>query len=88
MKKLWAFSAIALCAMATATGCGDRSGEKVDSTKAQLRVATFDGGVGDQWLKNAAKIFEEKCAERDDFQDGRVGVQIHVTADRSCTGDI
>ena len=88
MKKLLAFSAIVLCTMATATGCGERGGEKVDSTKAQLRVATFDGGVGDQWLKNAAKIFEEKCAERDDFQDGRVGVQIHITADRSCTGDV
>ncbi len=85
MKKVFALSIIAMCALGV-TGCHKGSGEAVDSTKAQLKVATFDGGVGDQWLKNAAKLFEEKNAERDDFQEGRVGVQIHVTSNRGCSG--
>ena len=85
MKKLFALSVVALCALGV-SGCKKGSGESIDNTKAQLRVATFDGGVGDQWLKNAAKLFEEKNAERDDFQDGRIGVQIHVTSNRACSG--
>ena len=85
MKKVFALSIIAMCALGV-TGCNKKGGEPVDSTKAQLKVATFDGGVGDQWLKKAAKLFEEKNAERDDFQEGRVGVQIHVTSSRGCSG--
>ena len=85
MKKLLALSVVALCTLGV-SGCKKGSGESVDSTKAQLKVATFDGGVGDQWLKNAAKLFEEKNAERDDFQDGRIGVQIHVVSNRACSG--
>ena len=87
MKKLFVLSAVALCAIAI-TGCKKGSGEAVDNSRAQLRIVTFDGGVGDQWLKNAAKLFEEKNAERTDFQDGRTGVQIHVSANRSCTGGL
>ena len=87
MKKLFVFTAVALCSVAI-TGCKRGSGEYVDNTRAQLRIVTFDGGVGDQWLKNAARLFEEKNADRDDFQDGRVGVQIHVSANRGCTGGL
>ena len=31
--------------------------------------------------------FEEKNKDRTDFEDGRVGVQIHITSDRSSSGD-
>lgn len=87
MKKLFALSAVAICAMAI-TGCKKKAGDEIDNSRAQLRIVTFEGGVGDQWLINAAKAFEEKNAERDDFQDGKVGVQIHVTANRSCSGGL
>ena len=85
MKKLLALSVVALCALGV-SGCKKGSGESVDNTKAQLKVVTFDGGVGDQWLRNAAKLFEEKNAEREDYQEGRIGVQIHVTSNRACSG--
>ena len=85
MKKIFALSVVALCAIGV-SACNKGSGDAIDSTKAQLKVATFDGGVGDQWLKNAARLFEEKNANREDFQDGRTGVQIHVTSNRACSG--
>ena len=78
-----------LVSIASLAGCG-QSGEEqnTDVSKAQLSISTYEGGVGDQWLKNAAKIFEEKNAERTDFQDGKVGVQIHITSDRSAAGSL
>ena len=85
MKKLFVLGVTAVCVLGV-TGCKKKGGDAVDSTKAQLRVATFDGGVGDQWLKNAARLFEEKNAERTDYQEGRTGVQIHVTSNRACSG--
>ena len=87
MKNVKLLSAVALCSLLAITGCGKRSGEKVDETKAQLQVSTFEGGVGDQWLRNAAKLFEEKNKDRTDFEEGRVGVQIHITSDRSSAGE-
>lgn len=87
MKNVKLLSAVALCSLLSITGCKKGSGEKVDETKAQLQVSTFEGGVGDQWLRNAAKLFEEKNKDRTDFEDGRVGVQIHITSDRSSSGD-
>ena len=40
-------------------GCGGGSGSKVDSTKTHLSVLCYDGGIGSDWAKNAAKRFEE-----------------------------
>ena len=88
MKKIHILSAAMLLSMLSVSGCGTREeGEQEDTTKAQLSVITFDGGVGDQWLKNAARLFEEKNKDRTDFQDGRTGVQIHIAMDRSVGGD-
>lgn len=86
MKKYLVLSITTLCALATLTGCGRRDGEAVDDTKAQLRIETFDGGVKAEWLKVAARAFEEKNAERTDFKEGKTGVQIHVDANRTCGG--
>ena len=83
MKRLLFLSAVALCATSL-TGCN--KGYKVDNTKAQLKIATFDGGVGDEWLKNAAEEFEKLNADRTDFKDGKRGVQIHVFTNRGCSG--
>ena len=80
MKKNVVLFIGALTSTSVLTGCGRQSSssESVDSTKAQLTINTFDGGIGDKWLKNAARRFEEANAERTDFEEGRVGVQIHV----------
>lgn len=61
-------------------GCG--TGEsKVDSTKTHLSVLSYDGGIGSQWLKNAAKRFEEKYANVS-FEEGKMGVVIDITNDK------
>ncbi len=87
MKNVKLISAVALISLVAITGCKKGGGEKVDETKAQLQISTFEGGVGDQWLRNAAKLFEEKNKDRTDFVEGRTGVQIHITSDRSSAGE-
>ena len=88
MKKNLTLCLVAIGSLASLAGCGSREGgASVDETKAQLTVATFEGGVGDQWLNNAAQIFMEKNKDRTDFQDGRVGVQINVKNNRAYGGD-
>lgn len=78
MKKKVLFSVLTVVGAMSVVGCGKQSRTDVDKTKAQLTIATFDGGVGDQWLKNAAKIFEEKNKDRTDFESGKTGIQIHI----------
>ena len=80
MKKVALLSTLSLIGIMTLAGCGGGSGGgNVDKTKAQLTIATFDGGVGDQWLKNAKEIFEAKYQDYDGFEEGKTGVQIHIT---------
>ena len=89
MKKIQVLSVTALISVLSLAGCGKRPAseeDKEDTSKAQLTISTFEGGVGDQWLKNAARAFEEKNKDRTDFEDGKVGVQIHISADRSASG--
>lgn len=66
--------------MSLLAGCG--GGEtQVDSTKTHLSVLSYDGGIGSQWLKNAAKRFEEKYANVS-FEEGKMGVVIDITNDK------
>ena len=62
-------------------GCGGGSGSKVDSTKTHLSVLCYDGGIGSDWAKNAAKRFEEKYANVS-FEEGKMGVVIDITNDK------
>ena len=73
MKKITLLGAMALVSIATLAGCGRKksSGDNVDASKAQLSILTYDGGVGDQWLKNAAAQFELANKDRTDFEDGK-----------------
>ena len=87
MKKLSILSVAFIISTMAMTGCGRRDDRQIDSSKAQLTISTFEGGVGDQWLKNAARLFEEKNKDRDDFQKDKVGVQIIVETDRSASGE-
>ena len=86
MKKTKFMCVLSIAAVASLTGCfGKKSSEEEqrDETKAQLEIVTFDGGVGDAWLKNAAEEFMQQNKERTDFEDGKVGVQISVSKDRN-----
>lgn len=83
---------LSLAAMAAIVGtlpsCGTvNKGNGEDLTKANLSIATFDGGVGVEWLENAARRFEEKYKDADYFQEGRVGVKISVVANKSYDGN-
>lgn len=82
MKKIALLSAVTLLSAVSLVGCGSQGDDNVDSTKAQLNILTYDGGVGDQWLKNAALAFETANQNRTDFEDGKTGVQIRITKQR------
>lgn len=56
---------------------------QVDVTKANLSVATFDGGVGKAWLEDAIKRFEEKYATATHFEEGKTGVKISLDGDKN-----
>lgn len=86
-KKLVSLISLLLCAvmMFAMTGCEDLNVEApdaddiaVDTTKAQLYVANYNGGMGTEWLNNAAKRFEEKYQDVE-FLPGTKGVQILIS---------
>ena len=68
-----------------AVGC-NRGGEKVDKSKTQLYVATFDGGFGSSWMDAVEKRFEEKYANVS-FESGKTGVQIIAKPERALTNE-
>ena len=74
---------LSVCMGAAIAGCS--SGENpnssvvpVDSTKSQLYVSNFNGGVGFEWLNKLAARFEEDFAETS-FEEGKKGVQVRIT---------
>ena len=88
-KKVVALMAAVLMgttAMSAFGACGgtEVKNDSYDTTKANLSVATFDGGVGRAWLQDAAARFEAKYANATHFQEGRVGVKVSVDGDK-CT---
>ena len=66
-------------------GC-KRGGEKVDKSKTQLYVATFDGGFGSSWMDAVEKRFEAKYANVS-FESGKKGVQIIAKPERELTNE-
>ena len=96
MKKKMIALTLALALMLTLfAGCSigtvqdDEIGGNVaaaDPDKAQITVATWDGGLGSQWLENAAAAFEEKYADATNFEEGKTGVEINIVASRSFDG--
>lgn len=54
----------------------DGSYEEVEG-KTNIRVATYNGGLGKDWLEAAAKEFEKKY-ENKSFEPGKTGVAVHV----------
>jgi ABC-type glycerol-3-phosphate transport system substrate-binding protein len=68
-------------------GVVDDGSADADPTKANITVATWDGGIGSDWLKTAAAKFEEKYKNATNFQTGRTGVKVNVKSSRSYDGD-
>ena len=56
------------------TGCNKN---KIDNTKTQINIFSYDAGVGSIWLENLATEFQEKYAGTV-FEEGKKGVQVHV----------
>ena len=80
MKKRIAAVALSCMtlSMGVMAGCKppiDSGDVQVDTTKSQLSVANYDGGVGSDWFRTVIKNFEEKYAKVS-FEDGKEGVQI------------
>lgn len=64
-------------------GCDDETEDSgYDPTKANLSVATYDGGVGKAWLEQAAARFMDMHKDSTNFQEGRTGVKISVDANK------
>lgn len=55
-----------------------------DPGKTNISVATYNGGIGKEWLEEAARRFEEKYANVS-FEEGKVGVKISVTTCENAT---
>ena len=76
-------AALSLGTFGVLAGCGEVISGEIDETKSQLYVGNYDGGVGTQWLYDAADRFEEMFATTE-FEPGtgKVGVEVHVTPDK------
>ncbi len=79
IKTIIPFAVLAM----SLTGC--LSGGGVDKTKTNISVYSFNGGVGNVWLTNAIKEFEE-LHSADSYEDGKTGVKIAWTGNTDSQG--
>ena len=86
IKNVNALIMVSLLAATPFAGCFKKAPptSQVDNTKTQLYVNTYDGGTGYNWLEALAANFEEAYKDHS-FADGKVGVQVHVDANRNNT---
>ena len=80
-KSIFAWAMAIVMVISLLAGCGGGGSSKVDSTKTHLSILCYDGGIGFEWAKNAAKRFEEKYANVS-FEEGKMGVVIDITNDK------
>lgn len=59
--------------------------EPKDTSKTQLYVANYYGGLGDKWLYKVKAAFEAANAETS-FEEGKMGVQVHIYDDKTIDG--
>ncbi len=89
-KKTMRVCALSLLPLCTGLlfSCASSGGSQgTDPTKATLSIGTLDAGIGGGWLEEAAERFNELNKDRTDFEEGKTGVQVTVTANRSYDGD-
>ncbi len=79
-KSIFALIMAMVMIVTLLAGCG-KGGNEVDSSKTHLSVLCYDGGIGSEWAKNAAKRFEAKYANVS-FEEGKMGVVVDITNDK------
>ena len=79
MKKRWLSCALAFAMSAGCLlpACGGGSNNGDVAGKTTITVGTYNGGLGLDWLRDAAKRFE-KFYENKPFEDGKTGVAVRV----------
>lgn len=94
MKKIIAFLLALTMLLPVLSGCGNVGvvqnpngveAPQGDPTKANITVATWDGGLGSKWLEDAAVKFEELYKDAV-YEEGKTGVDITIVASRSFDG--
>lgn len=96
-KKIMAMMLVLAVVLGVFAGCGSigtvpqggnagNSPVNADPTKAQITVATWDGGLGSKWLEDAAAAFEELYKDATNFEEGKTGVEVTIVASRSFDG--
>lgn len=92
MKRIVSIVATAAMLAGCLMGCNGttnvpgETAEKKDDSKTQLVVATFDGGIGSEWIMEAGRRFAEKFADTS-FEDGKKGVQVSVVKSSNYGGE-
>ena len=70
-----------------ACGGGQGPAAEEDKTKTYVYVYNFDGGIGTQWLEDAARRFE-KLYENVSFEDGKMGVKVDITPSKEAVDSV
>ena len=92
MKGRWTTAILLAFIMTFVTACGGQTtlpgqeGVEVDENKTQLLVATFEGGLGTQWIRESADRFEEAFKDVS-FEEGKKGVQVRITKSTNYGGE-
>lgn len=85
MKKKFFSAILSFVLAASAIACAKpvKPDDDVDTTKTQLYLGNYNGGVGTEWLEKSAARFSEKYKDTC-FEPGtdKKGVQIHIDPDK------
>lgn len=88
-KRLFTLMSLLMCGIMLVgmmTACGPKRA-KEDPTKSHLYVYNYNGGVGTSWLTDKEKEFEE-FYKGYSFEEGKTGVDVHVTPGKNKITDI
>ena len=81
MKKLLTFVMMLILATTAVfgglVGCNRGESEDFDNTKSHLYLGIYNAGFGTEYANDLKRRFEEFYAE-ESFEEGKVGVQVHV----------
>lgn len=73
MKKIIALLLSALFVVTMSVGCGG-SNDDIDTSRTQLYIGVYDGGIGTYYLDEIIRRFEEKYADYE--YGGKKGIQV------------
>lgn len=80
-KKKFTLVATGALISSCLVGCGgfeDPNVEKIDTSKTQIFVNTYDGGYGSAWLSKIKARFEEEHKD-DVIETGKKGIQVYIS---------